>query len=91
MPWRQVRGVKVELHSFLTLALDLGGVSGKLQAPATLAPGKNSGRYPLNRSLFGPQSCSRSFGEHKNLLTQDRQMLNGINIDTCRHFQKHQT
>jgi hypothetical protein len=45
MPWRQVRGVEVELHSFLTLALDGGGVSVKLQAPAALPPGKNSGTH----------------------------------------------
>ena len=41
--------------------------------------------YPLNRNLVGPQSFSGSFGEQKNLLTQDRQMLNGINIDTVLH------
>jgi hypothetical protein len=65
------------------LALD-GGVSGQLQAPAAL-PQRKEFWYSLNRSLVGPQSFSGSFGEQKNLLTQERQMLNGINIDTALH------
>ena len=39
---------------FLTSALD--GVGGQLHAPAALPPGKK--RYPLYRSLGGPQSRS---------------------------------
>jgi hypothetical protein len=40
-------------------------VSGQLHAPAALPLGKYS-RYPLDRSLSGPQSRSGRGGEEKN-------------------------
>jgi hypothetical protein len=40
-------------------------VSGQLNAPAALAPGRESW-YPLDRKLGGPQSRSRSSGKEKN-------------------------
>jgi hypothetical protein len=49
----------------VTSALD--GVSGQLEAPAALPPGKEL-HCPLNRRLGGPQSRSGRFGEAKNLL-----------------------
>ena len=39
-------------------------VSGQLQAPAALLPGKNS---PLSKRVSGPHSQSVQFGEEKNL------------------------
>jgi hypothetical protein len=41
-------------------------VSGKLQAPAALLPGKENPWYPLDRRLGGPQSRSGNGGEEKN-------------------------
>jgi hypothetical protein len=46
-------GVEVQLHTFLTLALD--GVSGQIHTQATL-PQEKSRRYPLGKRLGGPQS-----------------------------------
>jgi hypothetical protein len=40
-------------------------VSGQLHAPAALPPGKEP-RYPLDRRLGGPKSCSGRGGEEKN-------------------------
>jgi hypothetical protein len=40
-------------------------VSGQLHAPAVLPQGKNP-RYPLDRTLGGPQSRSGRGGEEKN-------------------------
>jgi hypothetical protein len=47
---------KYSSYSFSTSALD--GVSGQLQAPATLFPREKDPRYPLDRRLGGPQSRS---------------------------------
>ena len=43
--------------STLSLTLALDGVGGQLHAPAALPPGKET-RYPLYRSLGGPQGPS---------------------------------
>jgi hypothetical protein len=40
-------------------------VSGQLNAPAALPPGKVPPRYPLDRRLGGPQSRSGRRGEEK--------------------------
>jgi len=42
-------------------------VSGILQVPAPLPPGKNP-RYPLNSRLGGSHSRSANFGEQNNCL-----------------------
>jgi hypothetical protein len=39
-------------------------VSGQIQAPAVLTPGKDP-RYALNKKLSGPQSLSGRYGEVK--------------------------
>jgi hypothetical protein len=43
-------------YSFLTSALD--GMSGQRRASAALYPGERTPRYPLHKSLGGPQSRS---------------------------------
>jgi hypothetical protein len=53
-------GVEIELHAFLTAALN-GGTS----RPSLFAMGKRP-RYPLDRRLGGPQSRSGHGGEEKN-------------------------
>ena len=55
------RNAVVQLHSFLTLALDRG-VSFTLYLCTNRSP------HLLNRRLGGPQSWSGRFGEEKNLL-----------------------
>jgi len=55
-------GVEIQLHAFLTSALD--GVSCQLHAPAPLLTGK-SPRCPLDRRLSGPQSRSGQDCEDK--------------------------
>jgi hypothetical protein len=57
-----VGGVEVQLHSFLTSALDGGEWSAS--RPYRFTPEKEY-RYPLNRRLGGPQSRSGRFGEEK--------------------------
>jgi hypothetical protein len=55
--WRLGGGErKCSFYSFTTLALD--GVSGQHHAPAALYPRGKDPRYPLDRSLRGPQSRS---------------------------------
>ena len=56
--------MEVQLHSFLTLALDGGQWSTSWQG--RLNPSKET-RYLSNRSLCGPQHQSGRFGEQKNL------------------------
>jgi hypothetical protein len=48
-------------YSYLTSALD-GGVSGQRHAPAALYPRGKDPRYPLDRTLGGPQSRSGRSG-----------------------------
>jgi hypothetical protein len=55
-------GMEIELHAFLSSALDGGGgVGGQLNASAAF-----SLRYPLDRRLGVPQSWSGCCGEEKN-------------------------
>jgi hypothetical protein len=54
-PWRQLGAVEVDLHSFLTSALDGGEWS--LSNLGLFAPGEEP-KYQLDRSLCGPQSLS---------------------------------
>jgi hypothetical protein len=55
-------GMEVQLHSFLTSALDGG------EWPAS-RPGRFKLRYPLDRKLRGHQSRSWRGGEEKNSIT----------------------
>jgi hypothetical protein len=57
-------GVEVQLHAFLTSAIDGGG---QRHALAALPPGKRP-RYPLEKRLGGPQSLPGRYGEQKNLV-----------------------
>jgi hypothetical protein len=57
------RGVEVQFHSVLILALDGGERS--TTSTGHFIPGKEP-QYPLNRWLGGPHSrCGRFFGEQK--------------------------
>jgi hypothetical protein len=62
---RHTGGVKVELHSFLTLVKD--GVEWSTSGPDCFAPG-NETQHPQKRTLLGPQSRSGRIGEKKNFL-----------------------
>ena len=54
MPWQHIRkGEGLQLHSFLTSALDEGG--WLTSHPGHLTPGKEL-QYPPNRTLSGPKS-----------------------------------
>jgi hypothetical protein len=55
-PWRRLGGEEYSSNSFSTSALD--GVSGQRHALAALYPRRKDSRYPLYRSLDGPQSRS---------------------------------
>jgi len=57
--------VEVLLHSFLTSALE----GGEWSTPHTgkFIPGKDP-RYPLNRTLGGPQSLSGRYGKEKHFI-----------------------
>jgi len=55
--------MKVQLHSFLTMALDEGEQSAS--CPAALHP---SPHYTSNRRMGGLQSLSRNFAEDRSLL-----------------------
>jgi hypothetical protein len=67
-----VRGVEVQLHSFLTLALEAGEWPDS--RPGHFAPGKEP-RYPFNRRLGGLQSRSGYFGCGKNIFILVRKMI----------------
>jgi hypothetical protein len=56
---------EVQLHSFLTSALDGGQWSTARSGSFTL---EKETRYPLNRTLGVPHSRSRRFGGKKRLL-----------------------
>ena len=60
-----MEGVEVQLHSFLTSALD-GSVWSVYARP--LDPRGKSPRYPMNKRLGEPMSRSGLFGKEKNLL-----------------------
>jgi hypothetical protein len=64
MPRKHEGGEEARLHSLLTSAEDKGS---QIHAPAALALVKEP-RYPLDRSLGGPQSRSGRFVKKKNLL-----------------------
>jgi hypothetical protein len=59
--------VAIELHAFLTSALD-GGVRSASR-PGALPPEERAPRYPLDRRLGGPQSRSGHGGEQKKIPT----------------------
>jgi hypothetical protein len=69
MPWRRIRGVKVQLHSLLSSAIDGGEWSNLNLGLFTF--GKES-RYPLNRRISGPQGLSDGFCRRENLLSLPR-------------------
>ena len=60
-----VGGVEVQLHSFLTSALDGGESLTSRSSRCALA---NEPRYPLNRRFGGPRSRCRLFAKEKNIL-----------------------
>jgi hypothetical protein len=60
-PWRRIGRVEVQIHAFLTLALDGGEGSASRPDPQWKRPW-----YPLDRRLGGPQSRSGCDGERKN-------------------------
>jgi hypothetical protein len=60
-PWRRLGGEEYSSYLFTTSALE--GVSGQRHVPAALYP-----RYPLYRTLGGPQSRSGHRGYRKNPL-----------------------
>ena len=62
---RYTEGVEVQLHPFLTLALDRDQWLNS--SPGHFTRG-NERRYLFNRRLSGPQRRSGRFGEDKNLL-----------------------
>jgi len=57
--------VEIQLHTFLTSALD----GSQLHAPSTLPPGKQPPWYSLDRRLGGPQSRSGCGDDEKNSFT----------------------
>ena len=61
---KHVGGAEVQLHSFVTSALDKGEWSNS--RPDRFTPEKEL-RYPLNTRLGGPRSRSGRYGEHKNV------------------------
>jgi hypothetical protein len=65
-------GMDIQLHTFLTSALDGGEWS--VSRPDRFTKGNNR-RYPLDRRLGGPQSQAGRGGEEKN-----SQPLPGIEI-----------
>jgi hypothetical protein len=65
MTWGHTRKVEVQLHTFLTSALDTG--QWLTSRPDRFAPGKEP-QYPLNWRLNGPQNQSGRFEEKKNYL-----------------------
>ena len=65
--WKHIRGIEVQLHSFVPLALNLCSSAFSASRFRRLVPGKEP-RYPLNRGLDGPQGLSRRFWEEENLL-----------------------
>jgi hypothetical protein len=58
--------MEVQIHVCLSLALD--GVSGHLQAPATLPEGGGEKQISVDRRVGGPQSRSGPRGEEKCLV-----------------------
>lgn len=63
-PMKRYRGVDAALHSFFTLAVDVGEL---LYAPAATFWGQYP-RYPLNIRLGGLQDHSGLFSEEKDML-----------------------
>jgi hypothetical protein len=61
-PWKHIWGFEVELHSFLTLALDGGMLL--TSHPVCFIPQKEF-HYPWNRSMCGFQNWFGRFGEEK--------------------------
>jgi hypothetical protein len=59
--------VEVQLHSFLTSAVD-GGERLTSHAGRVTPPPKKKMQHPLNRQLGWPQSRSEAFAKEKNLL-----------------------
>jgi hypothetical protein len=57
-------GAEVQLHAFLTSALEGGEWSAS--RPSSLTPRERDRQYPLDRRLGGPQSRSGHGGEEKN-------------------------
>jgi hypothetical protein len=55
--------VHVQLHIFLTSALDGGEWSAS--RPGRCTPGKRAPRYPFDRKLGGPQNRAGRHGEEK--------------------------
>ena len=70
------RGVEVWLHSFLVSSLH--GVRSQLHAEAAFTLGQIP-RYLFHRSLSGPNTLSRHFGEEKTLLS-----LSGFEVPIVR-------
>jgi hypothetical protein len=66
MPLRRIQGVEVQLHAFLTSALDGGEWSASFPAHFTPPPpqGKNP-LYPFDRRPSAPQSQSGRSGKEK--------------------------
>jgi hypothetical protein len=56
-------GMEIELHAFLTSALEGGEWSASRRGRFT--PRGNTSRYPMDRRLGGPQSRSERSGEEK--------------------------
>jgi hypothetical protein len=65
-PWRHVKGVEAQLHSFLNSSLHGNGLL--ISRPGRFALGKEPPPYPLNKRLGGTHSRSGRFAEEKNLL-----------------------
>ena len=64
-PRRHIRGLEVQLHSFLTSVLD-GGEWSTYTGRFIL---RKEPWYPLNRRMIGPHSRSGRFGEEENLFS----------------------
>jgi hypothetical protein len=73
-PRRRIRGVEVQLHAFLTLALD--GSEFVSFMPRRFHQGGKSPWYPLDRRVCGPQRRSRRGGEEKKSCHYARRELN---------------
>jgi hypothetical protein len=63
-------GVEVELHAFLTSALDVG--KWVASRPGRFTPGETAPLYPLDKRLGGPQSRSGRGSEEKEVLPLPR-------------------
>ena len=86
MPWKHTGAAKVQLHSFLTWALDGGEWS-------TARPGHSTqGKNPSTLWIGGPQSQSQHFGEGNNLLPLHRgkPKYTEKNLSQC-HFIRHKS